>query len=85
MADAYSVFREYVKENNLFQEEDHVIAGISGGADSMCLLVMLKKLAGEMNLKLTAVHVNHLIRGLEADRDEAFVKDFCKEQDIPCI
>ena len=85
MADAYSVFREYVKENNLFQEEDHVIAGVSGGADSMCLLVMLKKLAGEMNLKLTAVHVNHLIRGLEADRDEAFVKDFCKEQDIPCI
>lgn len=85
MADAYRIFFQYVKEHTLFSENDHVIAGISGGADSMCLLVMLEKLSKEMNFSLTAVHVNHLLRGLEADRDEAFVKEFCKNRGITCV
>ena len=85
MADAYSVFCGYIRDNGFFAEEDHVIAGVSGGADSMCLLVMLHKYADEKNLKLTAVHVNHQLRGEEADRDEAFVKDFCREKKIPCV
>ena len=85
MADAYRVFYNYVKEHALFCENDHVIAGVSGGADSMCLLVMLDKLSKEMDFSLTVVHVNHLLRGLEADRDESFVKEFCKNREITCV
>ena len=51
----------------------------------MCLLILLEKLAQEMELGLTVVHVNHHLRGEEADQDEAFVKEFCKGRGIPCV
>lgn len=76
--------REYVREWNMLQGGDHVIAGISGGADSMCLALMLLTLQKETGFSLTAVHVNHGLRGDIADSDEAFVKDFCAANNIPC-
>ena len=51
----------------------------------MCLLILLEKLAQEMELGLTVVHVNHHLRGEEADQDEAFVKEFCKGRGISCV
>ena len=55
-----------------------VLVGLSGGADSVMLLCLLIKLREE-NLcgKIVAVHVNHMIRGTEADRDEEFSKKLC--------
>ncbi|MBQ9031079.1 MAG: tRNA lysidine(34) synthetase TilS [Parasporobacterium sp.] len=85
MADIYRTFCDYITENQMIQEEDHVIAGVSGGADSICLLLLLHQMSEELRFRLTAVHVNHRIRGGEADEDEAFVKDFCKERKIPCV
>ncbi len=56
-----------------------VIVALSGGADSVALLSCLKDLQPEYGLGLLAAHVNHGIRGAEADRDEAFCKDLCEQ------
>ena len=66
----------------MLQKEDSVIAGISGGADSVCLLFMLLKLQKELGFALMAVHVNHGIRGAEAERDEAYVKRLCRQWNV---
>lgn len=74
--------REYVKEQHMFEKGDYVVAGVSGGADSICLLCMLMELQEEYELKLHVVHVNHGIRK-EAGQDADYVEQFCKEHRIP--
>ena len=69
-----------IKENELLNKEETVIAGVSGGADSVCLLLLLKDIL--TSDKIVAVHINHGIRGEEADRDEAFVKQLCEKYKI---
>ena len=64
---------------------DAVIVALSGGADSVCLLTVLKQLATPEFL-LRAVHVHHGIRGAEADRDEAFAQKLCESLSVPlCV
>ena len=64
---------------DMLSESRSVTVGVSGGADSCALLHILCALKDELSLKITAAHVNHGIRGAEADRDEEFVKAFCKK------
>ena len=78
----YQKVKAYVKKWHMLQKEDGVIAGISGGADSVCLLFMLLKLQKELGFALMAVHVNHGIRGAEAERDEAYVKRLCRQWNV---
>ena len=52
-----------------------VIVGYSGGADSSCLLRLLESWCRENGVKLYALHVNHKIRGDEADRDQKFSEE----------
>ena len=59
-----------------------VLLGVSGGADSMSLLHLLHGLQEEYGFRLSAAHVHHGLRGAEADRDEAFVRDACAKLDI---
>ena len=73
----------FIKENDMLRTGDCVIAAVSGGADSMCMLFCLTDLSKEMKLSIRVVHVNHGIRGEEADGDEAFVKDYCDRNSIP--
>ena len=61
-----------------------VLAAVSGGADSVCLLHALHRLSAEMGFTLRAVHFNHQIRGGEADRDQIFVQKLCEELGIEC-
>ena len=68
---------KYIIDNGMIQEEDKIILGVSGGADSMTLLDVLVGLSDQYMLSLYVVHVNHGIRGLEADEDEQFVKEEC--------
>lgn len=57
-----------------------ILVGFSGGADSTALLELLREY-GEA--RILALHVNHGIRGAEADRDQAFCEEFCRERGIP--
>lgn len=76
--------REYVEKYNMLNKGDRIVVGISGGADSVCLLYVLSKLAKEYDFVITAVHVHHGIRGKEADRDMNYTKDFCKSLGVNC-
>ena len=64
----------------LFSENERVLVGFSGGADSLALLDTLYRLLGE---NVYAFHVNHMLRGTEADADELFCKQFCEQRGIP--
>lgn len=59
-----------------------ILVGFSGGADSSALLLMLKAYSEQSGAKIYAAHINHGIRGSEADRDEIFCKEFAKSLDI---
>lgn len=62
-----------------------VLAAVSGGLDSMCLLHLLSTWGKANHMEVTAAHFNHRLRGPMADRDEAFVKRICEEWEIPCV
>ena len=64
---------------------DTLLAAVSGGADSICMLHLLHTLAAPLRLSLCCVHVHHGIRGASADRDAAFVRAFCEERGIPFV
>lgn len=66
----------------MLEKTEKVIIGLSGGADSVSLTHALLKISQEKNFEIEAVHVNHGIRGSEAERDENFSKDFCKNLGI---
>ena len=72
-----------IRDHGLIRPGSHVVAGLSGGADSVCLLYVLWQLSREYALSITAVHVNHMLRGTESDADEAFAVDLCRRWDIP--
>ena len=79
----YQRVKAYVEAYHMLGKEDRVIAGISGGADSICLLFVLLELKKELGFDLVAVHVHHGLRGEAADRDEDYVRQVCTEQKIP--
>ncbi len=60
-----------------------IAVAFSGGADSLSLLDVLCQLAADFSLEVTAIHVQHQLRGAESDGDEAFCRQFCQEQGIP--
>lgn len=72
-----------IEKYQMIPEKSHVIVGISGGADSVCLLKLLKEYEKLQEFQLYAVHVNHHIRGEEAVRDEEFSKEICQKLEVP--
>lgn len=70
--------------NGMTQTESHILVALSGGADSVCLLCVLKELQQELGISVSAMHVHHGIRGAEADRDAQFCKELCAQLDVPC-
>ena len=75
---------EYIEKHHMLCEGDTVIAGVSGGADSVCLLHLLADYAKKVSIQVHAVHVEHGIRGEEALEDMAFVQKLCENLNIPC-
>lgn len=68
---------------NLLPEHCEIICAVSGGADSIAMLLCLKNLEKTLSITVRAAHFNHRLRGRESDRDEAFVRDFCEKRSIP--
>ncbi|MDY3910667.1 MAG: tRNA lysidine(34) synthetase TilS [Elusimicrobiaceae bacterium] len=66
----------------LISRGDSVLVGLSGGADSVCLLHFLQYLAKKKHFSLAAVHVNHGLRGPAAKADELFCRNLCGQLDI---
>ncbi|WP_058486501.1 tRNA lysidine(34) synthetase TilS [Defluviitalea phaphyphila] len=75
-------FYNTIKKYNMITMGDKIIVGVSGGADSMCLLHLLKELSNELDFSITVVHVNHGLRGKDAQEDAEFVENICKEWGI---
>ncbi|NLL76826.1 MAG: tRNA lysidine(34) synthetase TilS [Clostridiales bacterium] len=78
----FSKVKGYIEKYQMLVPGDTVVVGVSGGADSVCLLLMLYELANEIPLKLLVVHINHGIRE-EAKKDAAYVEKLCKERNLP--
>ena len=74
--------KKYIHLNNMVGDTDCIIAGVSGGADSICLLCMLLDIYRDHDVTIVAVHIHHGIRGAEADRDQAFVENICNQEKI---
>ena len=75
--------REFIGEYRMLEPGERAVVAVSGGADSVCLLSVLAELAPELLLSLRAVHVHHGLRGAEADRDEAYVRELCGSLKVP--
>ena len=67
---------ETIKKYNLINSGDKIVLGVSGGPDSIAMLDILNQLKDEMNFEIYVVHVNHNIRGKDADEDEEYVKKY---------
>ncbi len=74
--------RNFIGDENLIADGDMVLAGVSGGADSVCLFHVLRQLCQEMGFDLAVVHINHMIREAAAGEAE-FVEKLCGEYEIP--
>ena len=59
------------------------LCAVSGGADSVCLLLVLRELAAERGFRLACAHYDHRLRGAESERDAAFVRELCERLGIP--
>ena len=79
------LFREILNINkiyNLIESNDIIVVGFSGGPDSVFLVEMLKKLQHFFNFKIYLVHINHLLRGEDADSDENFSFEYAKKNNL---
>ena len=73
---------EYIEENRMLQDGQTVVVGVSGGADSVCLLTILTEYAKAHPLTLIAAHVHHGLRK-NADGDEEYVRTLCESLHVP--
>ncbi len=70
---------EFIRKQRMLEQDKRYLVALSGGADSVCLLLILKSLG----YTVEAIHCNFHLRGEESDRDEAFCKSFCEQQQVP--
>lgn len=73
---------ETVLRFNMICRGDKVLAAVSGGADSVCMLHILSRMKASLEFELFCAHLNHGLRGIAADNDEEFVVDLCKKLGI---
>ena len=72
--------KEFIEKEDLFSKQDKILVALSGGADSVALTRILITLGYHCE----AAHCNFELRGEESDRDEDFVRNFCRSLNIKC-
>ena len=77
------IVRRTIQEYHMLRPGDGVVVGVSGGPDSVCLLHVLNSLKNEYSINIYAAHLNHQLRGEEADKDEDYVRRLCGQLGIP--
>ena len=77
--------KDFIAKKDMLKKEDCVIVGVSGGADSVCLLFVLLELQKSIGFRVVVVHVNHGLRGEDALHDEVFVKKICEENGLTFV
>jgi len=75
---------DVIREYQMIEPGMRVIAGVSGGADSVCLLYVLAHCRRELPFDLLVVHVEHGLRGKESLEDAQFVEELCEKLAVPC-
>lgn len=73
----------YLRKTGMVSPGDTVICALSGGADSVAMTFAFYLIKESLGIHLEAAHFNHHLRGEESQRDEAFVRGFCDQYDIP--
>ena len=76
--------RRTIEEHKLLNKNEHIVLGLSGGPDSVCLFHILLRLKDEYNLTIYPVHINHKFRPGAAERDQQYVEQLCSEKGIQC-
>ena len=74
---------DFILGEKMLVSGDGVVCGLSGGADSICLLLAMCELQEKLGITVEALHVNHCLRGKESDRDEVFCSELCKRLNVP--
>lgn len=74
---------DFIRQNDMISLGDTVVCGLSGGADSVCLLLSMLEISSSLGFSVEAVHVNHCIRGRESDRDQQFCQELCQRLGVP--
>lgn len=74
-----------IREFSLLDKEDGIVVGVSGGPDSLTLLEVLYRLKDSYKWEIVVVHVNHGLRGREAEEDALYVERFCRERGIRSV
>lgn len=79
----YNKLTAFIRQQNMVQPGEHIICAVSGGADSVALLFGLYLAKEKLDIRLSAAHFNHHLRGKESDADARFVREFCGRFEIP--
>ena len=74
---------DFIQQHNLISTGEIVVVGVSGGADSVCLLHILAGWQSKLDIKLHVAHLNHQLRGFESEADAKYVANLAGKLDIP--
>jgi tRNA(Ile)-lysidine synthase len=75
--------QKYIDDHGLIPQGSCIVVGVSGGPDSVTLLHLLKQLSKPLGFELHVAHLNHGIRGKDADEDEDFVSQLAASWNLP--
>ncbi len=75
-------FLKFIDEKELIETGDKILTAFSGGPDSVFLLFLLYKFRKRLGIEISAIHINHSLRGIAANEDENFCREFCSERTI---
>lgn len=73
-----------IEKYKLIERGDHIVLGLSGGPDSVCLFHVLMRLSDRLQLTIHPVHLNHKFRPGDAEQDQQYVEELCRRYGLVC-